>query len=125
MVRISDGNDAENELETEALTHDGGAETSQIVGVGEIDISSFFQACLFPIIEERHGETLGIFRGERRVTFPNGGQGAKAPPRGWISGWKMDIGAIILHADFEIFVYVGQNLVFGHKLFVLWIGLGC
>ncbi len=54
-VRVDD---AEDEIDAEALPHDAGAEAAEVGGVGKIDVAALVQNRLLLVVEEAHREAL-------------------------------------------------------------------
>ena len=75
----------------ETSTHHGGPETALRIGVGEVDVPGLLETIPFLVRQEGFCEALGVFRGERRVVIPDGGQGSIASPRWGIGGGEVNI----------------------------------
>ncbi len=100
--------DAEDQIEAEALAHDAGAEAAEIVLIGKIDVSDIGEVMLLGRGEESHGEPLGILGGEGIRVVPDRLEHTVTAPHGRRVHAEVDIGGVMLLADGKIHIDVCQ-----------------
>ena len=116
QVAQRSADDPEYDVESQALLDDGGTKAALFVLICEIDVSHLLEAAPFFFREERFGKPLGVFGRERWVIFPDRCQGPIAAPSRWVAGGQVNIRAIVLDANGEVFIDMSKDLMVGHGL---------
>ena len=107
---------SEDDIDPKALFHDGGPESSLGILVGEVDVAHTLEAGPLFVSQEGASEALGVLGFKIRVAFPDWRERSITPPRGGIAGGEVNIRAIILNADGEVFIDVSKDLMVRHGL---------
>ena len=116
QVAQRSADDPEYDVESQALLDDGGTKAALFVLICEIDVSHLLEAAPFFFGEERFGKPLGVFGRERWVIFPDRCQGPVAAPSRWVAGGQVNIRAIVLDANGEVFIDMSKDFMFGHRV---------
>jgi hypothetical protein len=106
------GNDPKDEFIAQALANDGSAVTSHFIRIGKINITDPIEVLPLLFVQEGPGELFGLFVSKWLVSVPDWLEGAVSSPSRGISGWEMDIGAIIFDSNLQILVDVREDFVF-------------
>lgn len=104
--------DSEDEVVAQPLPNHAGSESAERGRVGKINIAAIHELGFLFVIEEPHGEALGVLVGQDRCLLPDGLQEPEATPDWNGIDAEMDIGGIGFLADHQILIDVVERVDF-------------
>jgi len=106
------GNDPKDEFIAQTLAYDGSAVTAHFIGIGKVNITDPVEVFPLLFVQEGPGKLFGLFLSKWLMSVPDRREGSVSSPSRGISGWEMDIGAIIFDSNLQILVDVREDFVF-------------
>src|SRR6266513_3245994 len=103
-------NHAENNFDSEALTHYASAITGELVRVREIGITARLEFLFIHIRNKVLGEDCRVLRAEPRSVGPDRLEGSMQTPDRLCVHGEMNIGGAGFLADFEILIHMAQRM---------------
>ena len=108
---------AENEIVAQTVPHHARAVAPAFIRVGEIHVTAVREQLFLRIVEESHGEALGVGGAEFVRLQPDRLQRSKAPPSRRDIDAQMDVRGARLFSNGEVLVDVRQRVDVGRALF--------